>query len=67
MSRLRKWMVPILLVTSLGLLAGADIECDLEDGEIEIDLDGRHHYDSYWDEYYYEDYYYSPFGWGWIW
>ena len=72
MARLRNRGVRILLILSMGLLAGGDIECDLDDGELEIDLDGIRLYDDYYyddyyyDEVYYEDVWYDPW-WGCCW
>ena len=72
-SKRHKWVVPFLTVLLLSLLAGADVECDFEDGEFEFDLPGfGHRHDDCWsggfycDEYYYEEYYYEPAGW-WSW
>ncbi len=66
--RLRRSLVlKLLMVLSLGLLTGADVECDLEDGEIEFDLPSfdLHHDDVYYDDVhyhdvYYDDWYYEP-------
>lgn len=67
MASLQKWIVRMLLVITVGVLPVATIDCDFDDGELDIDIDGwhRHGHDDYWynDVYYYEDYYYEPWGW----
>ena len=62
MFRLRNLIFKLLLVMSLCLLMGADIDCDLEDGEFELDFDGFHfdHHDDDYVEFYYDEWY-DPF------
>ena len=40
-SKRHKWVVPFLTVLLLSLLAGADVECDFEDGEFEFDVPSK--------------------------
>ena len=65
------------MVLSVGILPFAAVDCDLEDGEFEIDIDGLdwdhcgshwcddgYYYDDYYySDYYYDDYYYEPWDW----
>jgi|GEM_PF-1639649 len=67
MFQLRKYIVPVLLVFSLSVLAGADVECDFEDGEFEWDFPSFHHHDDHYDYYYEEEFYYDSDPWGWFW
>ena len=72
MASLQNWIVRMLMVMAVGVLPFAAVDCDLDDGEFEIDIDGwgRHGCDDYWcddgyyyDDYYYDDYYYDPWEW----
>jgi len=78
MATLRHRIAKVLLVLTVGVLPFAAVDCDLEDGELEFDIDGlgRHGYDDYWyddcyddcwyeEEYYYYDDYYEPWDWWW--
>lgn len=69
-KRLRNPVLWMLLIVSVFFLPGSDIECDLEDGEFELDLPSldfdRDYDDGYWDVWYYEDVYYEPCGY-WCW
>jgi len=61
----------VLLALLVGLLPLAAIDCDLEDGELEFDLDGfGWHDDCAYDcgggYFYYEDVYYEPWYTGWF-
>jgi len=68
MASLQNWIVRMLMVLAVGVLPFAAVDCDLEDGEFEIDIDGwdRHGCDDYWCDdgyYYYDDDYYEPWEW----
>lgn len=74
MTSLSNRIVRMLLILSVGIMPMATLDCDLEDGELEFDLDGWHGYghDDYWhddygyeEEYYYYDDYYEPWDWWW--
>ncbi len=39
MVRMHRWIVRVLMVLLLAAVPGGFIECDLEDGELEVDLD----------------------------
>ncbi|MEP0844329.1 MAG: hypothetical protein HRF43_16645 [Phycisphaerae bacterium] len=60
MRRLRKNLVPVLMVLMLGLLAGGDIECEIDDwpGIHVIGL-------PFYDVVVVEDYWYDPWYWWW--
>ncbi len=57
-QKLMRWM----MILTMGSVAGTGVECDLEDGELEIDLpDLDLIYDDYYygGGYYYEEVYYD--------
>lgn len=56
MKRCGKWMIPVLMVLSLGLLAGSDSECEIED----IYIGGDPYDDYYYGDYCCYDWYYYP-------
>lgn len=58
MRRRRKWLVPVLMVLSLGFLAGGDVECEIEDWP-GLTVIGYPVYDYV----VVEDYWYDPFWW----
>jgi len=39
MASIYRWMIRVLMVLSFAALPGGVIECDLEDGELEVDFD----------------------------
>jgi len=65
MANVRIWVMRTLMILAVGVLPVAAVDCDLEDGEFEIDIDGWHDCDDDWCSggYYYEEYYYDPWGW----
>lgn len=71
MASLQTRILRMLMVLAVGVLPFATVDCDLEDGEFQFDLDGLNwnRCDSYWcnDGYYYEDYYYDDYYDPWSW
>ena len=71
MASLQNKMLRMLLILAVGVLPFATVDCDLEDGEFDIDIDdwdrncGGYYCDDgyYYEEYYYDDYYYDPWDW----
>jgi hypothetical protein len=60
MVKLRTYIIRGLMVLSFAALPGAGVECELDDGELEIDLDGidldfdhGHHYDFYYEDWFF--------------
>lgn len=69
----KKWITVALMILAGGFLTGADVDCDLEDGEFEIEglswprlYDDSYYEEVYYEDYYYEDYYYDD-GYGCCW
>jgi hypothetical protein len=62
MKKWRSRLMLALVIMSACLLTGSEVDCDLEDGEFEIDLEDFGYFDDeyVYEEYYYEEYYYDP-------
>jgi hypothetical protein len=62
MRGFKRYLVPALMVLSLGFLAGSDSECEIEGlPDINIVGWGHHEYDD--EVVVFEDYYYDPYWW----
>ena len=70
MSRVRKHLLRVAMVLSLGILPAIGMECDLEDGELEWEIDDVGWYDDCYycddDYYYYEEVVYDPWYYSWF-
>ena len=55
MNSWQRRIIQAMMVLSAGILPAATIDCDLEDGELELDIDGGH---DYHDDYYGGEFFY---------
>ena len=60
MAGLKKNTIKLLMLLSLLVLMGSDVECEQDYGDF-YDGWGGYFYDDYDDDYYYDDYYYDDY------
>ena len=64
MTRIRDGLTKVVMILALGVLPGGVVQCELDDGELEIDLDGIDvRFDDFDDDYYHVDVVYDDYDW----
>ena len=64
MTRIRDGLAKVVMILTLAVLPGGVVQCELDDGELEIDLDGIDiRFDDFDDDDYYVDVFYDDYDW----